>query len=414
MRIARNLMAVLTLMTTASIVGCMPVNKLELRQRSMVIVNAAAEQVILQKSSVELAGPDNTVKILHLRGTPYEMGFQHGAAMQKEIQEFYGKVIFRIKFLVKEDMMDEIYDLMDPYIPLEEKEEMRGLAHGAGVPLKVVHWIHSIPEVSEYGQKRNFRRAWKETSCSNIAAFGKATADGKLYSLRVLDWIRELGAQRYPVILVHVPDHGNASVTFTYAGFIGGVSGMNDKQMSFGEMGYGDPPGESLEGMPYIFLFRKLMRESNNLDDAIRIVQSVPRTCSYIYLFTDAKAVDPAKKAALLITDRGRVKVITENTDINDERDNDAYPGIPNIVYGGAKAKPLYDGLTGSHGKITPETLRELTKAISLGSNMQNVVFDPAALEAWVSNAGMDKSDQGKACNQKWGHYRFAEALKKR
>ena len=31
---------------------------------------------------------------------------------------------------------DEAYDLMAPYIPVEEKEEMRGLAHGAGIPLR--------------------------------------------------------------------------------------------------------------------------------------------------------------------------------------------------------------------------------------------------------------------------------------
>ncbi|MDO8504430.1 MAG: C45 family peptidase [Candidatus Liptonbacteria bacterium] len=393
--------------------GCgMPKNKLNLHQRSMSIGNVTDEQKILGNASLEKVDPESNLRIVHLKGTPYEMGFQHGSLLKKEIQEFYGSVIFKIKFMIKEDMLDETYDLIDPYIPIEEKEEMRGLAHGAGVPLRVVHWVHTIPEISEYGPKKRFRRVFKETSCSNIAAFADATADGKMYHLRVLDWIRNLGAQRFPIVLVHVPDRGNSSATFSYAGFIGAISGMNDKQMTFGEMGYGDPPDESLEGIPFIFLFRKLMRESNSLDDATRIIKEAKRTCSYIYLITDAKGADNSKKAVLFITDRGRVKVSTENTDINDERDNDSYPGIPRVVYGGAKAKPLYDGLSKHRGAITPEILMEMTKGISLGSNMQNVVFAPETLEAWVSNASLASGDKGKACNQKWFHVRLKDALK--
>lgn len=392
----------------------MPANNLNMHQRSMLVENSTIERNVMAKSSMEFAGPENNVRVLRLSGTPYEMGFQHGVLLKKEIDEFYRRVIWRVKFFVKEDMLDEVYDLMDPYIPIEEKEEMRGLAHGAGVPLRVVHWIHSIPEASEYGPKKRFRRAFKETSCSNIAAFGNATGGGRLYHLRVLDWIRQLATQGTPVILVHIPDHGNASVSFSYAGFIGCISGMNDKNMSFGEMGYGDPPNENLEGTPFIFLFRKLMRESNNLDDATRIIQTATRTCSYIYLITDAKAADNSKKAALYITDRDRVKLVTENTDLHDERDNDPYPAVNNVVYGGAKSKPLYDNLTKSHGKITPEVLMEMTKEISLKSNVQNVIFSPETLEAWISNAGSSSGDAGRACNQRWFYFNFGKVLKAR
>lgn len=406
---------VVLLLSAIMITSCgMPPNRLNLYQRSMIVPDVASEQSVLQKASIRPVNPEGKLPVVCMKGTPYEMGFQHGALLKKEINEFYGRVLFMVKLFVKEDMLDEVYDLMEPYIPIEEKEEMRGLAHGAGVPLRVVHWIHSIPEASEYGPKKRFGKHFKGTSCSNIAVFGKATADGKLYHLRVLDWIRQLATKGTPVILVHMPNEGNASVTFSYAGFIGCISGMNEKNMSFGEMGYGDPPNENIEGMPFIFLFRKLMRESNNLDDVARIIKNTTRTCSYIYVFTDAKATDPSKKAALFVTDRGRVKVFTENTDLKDERDSDAYPAFENVVYGGAKAKVLQDNLAKYHGKITPEVLMEMTKEVSLKSNVQNVIFAPETLEAWVSTAGSASGDKGKASNQKWFHFDFGAALKTR
>lgn len=360
-----------------------PKNRLPLYTRSVVIENQQIEAQILSKASlVESHDPAvNNIKVLYLKGSPYEMGFQHGRLIRKDVQANVNHIIRLVRHYASEDIIDEIYDLMDPYIPMEEKEEMRGLAHGADMPLRVIHWLHCVPEISEYGQKKRFIEGLAHTSCSNIVAMGKATADGQLYQLRVLDWIRELGAQKYPVIIVRRPDAGNASVTFSYAGFIGCISGMNDKGMAFGEMGYGDPPGESLEGIPFIFLFRKLMREAGTLDDAVKMITEARRTCSYAYMISDAKAEDNAKKALLFISDRDRILYFHENMKLVDERDGTAYPAIDNVVYGGAKEEALYDEITKYYGRISVDTLKEISKKVALKGNMQNVIFKPATLE---------------------------------
>jgi len=396
--------------------GCttMPRNRLPIFQRSVVIENPAGAQEILSRASMEtVTAPGATaVRVLYLSGTPYEMGFQHGVLLRDEIQAMYRKAIRRVKFLIAEDMLDEAYDLMAPYIPLEEKEEMRGLAHGADVPLRVVHWIHSIPEISEYGGKKKLSRGFSPTSCSNVAAFGKATADGELYHLRVLDWSRDLGIQRWPAILVHQPERGNASVTFSYAGFIGAVSGMNERRMTFGEMGYGNPPGESLEGIPFIFLFRKLMREASTIEEAHRLIAAGPRTNSYVYVLGDAKGERDKTSALLFIVDRGRLLTFAENTLLKDERKGgDTYLPVDDVVYGGAKGDLLYGEIMRNHGAIGPATFMEMTKPVSLKSNLQNVILRPATLEAWVSNATGEAGEPGKAANQPWLHFDFANAL---
>lgn len=411
----RAILSLTALLVAAAQWGCgIPENSLALYQRSLVVQDRTTQERILAKATMEEAAAQDAmpVRILHLRGTPYEMGFQHGSLLREDIQAMYAQIIRRVKFYVSEDMLDELYDVMAPYIPLEEKEEMRGLAHGADVTIRVVHWVHSIPELSEYGPKKRFRKGFKQTSCSNLVAFGKATSGGEVYQLRVLDWIRNFGVQQWPVVLVHHPDEGHGSVTFSYAGFIGTVSGMNDQRLVFGEMGYGDPPAETLEGIPFIFLFRKLMREADSLADVERTIRNVKRTNSYVYVVSDAKALEDQTNALLFITDRDRVLTYRENTHLIDERDGgDNYPPIDDVVYGGAKGDVLHDTILRYYGQIAPQTLMELTRPVSLKSNMQNVIFRPSTFEVWVSNASLEKGEAGKASNQPWLHLDFSSAL---
>ncbi len=395
--------------------GCVrvPQNSLSVYQRSMVVETRNTETAILEKARLEvLEGPwSRPVKVLHLRGTPYEMGFQHGKLLAEDIRTCVNHVIGQVRRFASEDAMDEAYDLMAHYIPLEEKEEMRGLAHGAGVPLRVIHWFHAIPEVSEYRYKKRFSWRYKQTSCSNLIAFGKATADGRPYQLRVLDWNRELGVQRWPVILVHAPDRGNASVTLSYAGFIGCVSGMNDQRMAFGEMGYGNPEGETLEGIPFVFLFRKMMREASTLSQATDILKAATRTCSYVFAISDAKARD-RDKALLFVVDRERVRIFGENAELVDERDGERFPAVEHVVYAGARPMVLHREIVRHYGKISPAVLMEIPKSVSLSGNMQNVVFAPGTLSIWVSNASNATRDEaGKASNQPYLHFSFRKAL---
>lgn len=387
----------------------LPENNLPLYQRSMIIETSRMEEAILTKASLTESNDPavNNIRILHLKGTPYEMGFQHGRMLKPQIQQCIKRVMGLATHYSSFEMMDEVYDLMAPYIPREEKEEMRGLAHGADLPLKLIHWFHTIPSVSEYKYKKRFFKKFKPTTCSNIVAFDQATQDGEMYQMRVLDWNRRMGVQKWPVILVHEPDVGNASATYSFAGFIGCVTGMNEQQMAFGEMGYGNPPGESLEGIPFVFLFRKLMREANTLDEAVNMIKNARRTCSYVYMISDAKQSEEEINALLFITDRGRVLTFKENMPLSDERDDDVFPALDDIVYAGAKSKELYRALKADYGTISPQVLMEMSKKVSLKGNIQNVIFKPSTLESWTSYATTtDKKDEkGKACNQKWFYF---------
>ena len=395
-----------------TLTGCfsLPENHMPVFQRSVVIDSEDALKTVLAKARVEKTNDPalNNLQVLYVKGTPYEMGFQHGRLLKDEVRACIYHVMRKIRFFATEEMLDEVYDLMAPYIPVEEKEEMRGLAHGAGIPLRLIHWFHAIPEATEYKGRSQFTKKFKGTSCSNVAAFGKATEDGELYQLRVLDWNKKLGIQKWPVIIVHQPETGYSSVSFSYAGFIGCVSGMNSKQIALGEMGYGSPPNETLEGTPFVFLFRKLLREASSLKVVKKTIEDAQRTCSYIFLASDGKVKED--RAILIVADRDAVQTFSENQLLTDYRNGETLPPMESIVYAGARKKELIKSLSDYYGSLSVVTLKEVARQASMKSNVQNVIFKPASLEAWVSNAAdTGKSTISKACNQKWFYFDFGQ-----
>jgi len=380
-----------------------PENKYHAYSRSVFIQDEATEQAILAKAKVHTIDDEavNNMRIVEMAGTPYEMGFQHGRLLKEDVRANLGRIYSRLHYFIDPVMLDEVYAMMEPYIPIEDKMEMLGLAHGADLPVRVVQRLHAVPELSEYKHKKRFgkKRAMLATSCSNVAAFGSATIDGEIYSMRILDWVRELGTQKYATLLVYQPDVGNNYVSFSYAGFTGCITGMNDQGITFGEMGYGNRPEETLEGIPFVFLFKKLMREADTLEEAIEITRNAPRTCSYAYLFADAKIND----ARLIISNRDEFFAFGPNETLKD--DESFFPAIPNVVYGGAKDEILHQELVKVQGAIDVEKLQALADPASLTSNMQIVIMRPKSLEAWVANAQdsslLDaRSEEGRACNQ--------------
>ncbi len=395
--------------------GCfsLPENHLSLYQRSVVIDNKEKLNHIVSKARVEKTNDAslNNLQVLYMKGTPYEMGFQHGRLLKEQVRACIYHVVRKIRYYATEEMLDEVFALMSPYIPVEEHEEMRGLAHGAEIPIRLVHWFHAIPEVTEYSRRKLFTKKYKGTSCSNVAAYGKATEDGALYQLRVLDWNRKLGVQNWPLVLVHQPDVGYASITFSYTGFIGCISGMNSQKIALGEMGYGNPPNETLEGTPFVYLFRKLLREATSLETIKKGVTEARRTCSYIFVASDGKA--GKNKAMLMVSNRDTVDFYGENQLLVDYRNGETLPPIENIVYAGARKKALTESLKLHYGNLSVEQLKVVAKKASLKSNIQNVIFKPETLETWVSNAAdTGKSVEGKACNQKWFYFNFGEKIK--
>jgi len=103
-----------------------------------------------------------------------------------------------------------------------------------------------------------------------------------------LDWTFEDGPFRdYATIVVYhpaTPEIGNTFANIGLMGFLGSLSGVNDKKMAISEIGVSYPDvlpeespswgTESREGNPFTFVLRDILQFTSSLDQAIDYMQN--------------------------------------------------------------------------------------------------------------------------------------------
>jgi predicted choloylglycine hydrolase len=225
--------------------------------------------------------------VLHLKGSPYEMGYQRGSLAKDKVQ----LMMTRFDALLdqaKEEMglpkfaanliLDITYQLCAPYIPERYKREMEGLADGSGADLQIIRRGQVISVITERG-------------CSSFALWGKATSDGKLYQGRNFDWILSAGLEDTAILALYEPDGRNRFASAGYAGQIGVLSGMNMEGLSIAQIG-AVTKDKSLRGIPLEFVLRRILEECSDLDQVTGLIKGAKHTVGYNYVIADGDARD--------------------------------------------------------------------------------------------------------------------------
>jgi isopenicillin-N N-acyltransferase-like protein len=361
---------------------------------------------------VEYVGDaDDRITVLYVSGTPYEMGYEQGRLLADQVRatiqdvqagadKFLPKQLRDSKLISQRDkdaiigeLLQRAWKMMARYAPKEDLEEMAGLAAGSGVPLDLIHQMHAIPDVGE-------------TSCSGMVAKGSATRDGHVYQLRILDYGANFNLQRRPMITVYRPttDNANQYVTIGWVGFVGAVSGVNEKGVALSEMGFGNPPGETLAGTPMPFLLKNVLRYANSADEAAAIIRAARRTNSYVYFLGDKRA-DPIG----MITSAQRCLSYHANESDTLAVDGQTLPQFRDVVYGGHYEDKQAKLVKEMEGKIDVSAIQELARQIAMKSNLQTVIYDLTGDKTWVAN----RKDKVRAADRPYVEFSLADAWNK-
>eukprot|EP00058_Branchiostoma_floridae_P015574 XP_002601062.1 hypothetical protein BRAFLDRAFT_75498 [Branchiostoma floridae] len=197
---------------------------------------------------------DETIQVVHLWGTPTEMGQAQGELMKERAK----------------NMIDRMWEYMESQV-------------------KVLR-IHMIGELTK-------------GSCSMFGAWGEALFPHgtmlpatELLQMRALDWITEGPLQDFPQVTVYHPDgegNGHAFANVGWTGWIGSITGMSEKKMAISEIGVSFPDdsfgAESRFGVPFTYLLRDILQFDNTLDDSINRIANSARTCDLIFGVGDGK-----------------------------------------------------------------------------------------------------------------------------
>lgn len=345
--------------------------------------------VVATEGQGRLETMDGT-RILFLKGTPEEMGRQHGTLMKRQIRSVVDRILYGIgvgsSFEKGRWFFGEIEEAqarlkIDPrYL-----REMDALALAAGLEKEEIRLANFFPELFH---------------CSGFALFGKATKDGSMYHGRILDYMKGVGLEQNAVVMVIQPDQGNAWVNLSYAGFVGSITAMNEKHIAIGEMG-GRGEGQ-WDGKPMAQLMREVMEKANTIDEAVEIMRRGPRTCEYYYVISDAKS----KRAVGIAATPNTFETIWAGQ---------AHPRLPHafpdtvLMSAGDRYETLAQRVKERYGKFDAAAARDLmTRPVCMGSNIQSVLFDPGTLDFWVANA----DSKNVASHTRYTKYNLAELLK--
>jgi isopenicillin-N N-acyltransferase-like protein len=320
---------------------------------------------------------DDGLFLLFVWGTPEEMGAAHGRLLKDSVQKHCDHLIAAMSQAMgeKPEMLDEVYMATRPHIPAHFIGEMEGLAKGAGIPLQTVIRCQMIGEASEW-------------HCSLFGAWGKATAgDGHTYQLRALDYNIRAEIQRFPTIIVYVPQQGHPFANIGWAGIVGSVTGISSVPLAISEIGDDyDKANDSFDGIPFPFLLRDILQFDEDLDAAIARVKNARRTSSLMYAIGDGRK----GRVNALQTSRTLCNVFTWD---NLEPNVQTHPRLEDVVYWGMSwnvpkyDQALHDQLKVHYGNINAVTVIENILPTVRTGNLQATVYDLTAMKIWTANA---------------------------
>ncbi len=156
--------------------------------------------------------------MLHVRGTPYELGYQHGAEKKTAIRA----LLRRIADLTDGDWSElpippEARQQPERFFTPAQLEELRGMADAVELPLGNLAALN-LAVLSD------FAGSAAQVALLSRSGAGTTVLHGFAGELSLPPALVEMLT---PLVLVREPDHGWACATVTFAGIIGSLVGLN-------------------------------------------------------------------------------------------------------------------------------------------------------------------------------------------
>ncbi len=311
---------------------------------SVTVVTPESKEVVGRSGPARLeryASSLGHLDIVHVYGSPEEMGRQYGELLGEGIRRILGRTLSLFGPDVPAEfarlVLAKAWERLLPYVPDVYLAEMHAIAEGAaaaGVSLEAseVALITAATNMDMYKVEERLAellgpeaapllaalaRNQTPPSCTMLAVWGSRTQDGKLFAHRNLDWKSQTGMHEERLVTVYHPDGGNTFVTMGYAGVIGALAGMNEHGITLSEVG-AFSASEELDGMPWTLTARRVLHEAKTLEEAVGIVTGAKHTLGYNYLIADG---DPERfgtdayrpRAAAIETNHTACEVFHEN-----------------------------------------------------------------------------------------------------
>lgn len=370
--------------------------------------------------------------VLRLKGTPYEMGRQHGHFLHEGIRggifDYYIHCLTRvveksqlrkvsgflqlIGRLFRRDLFARfVRDRLLRRVPAAMADEFRGISDGAGLDLDQTLRSAIVADVLLYLLGRMFRKqgtvapSGVAAACSSFVAWGGATVDGRLLHARNLEFWGVGKWDTHPTALFCEPEKGLRYVAITTAGVgTAGITSMNEAGLTVA-LNIVPCRDVALDGAPTVSFGNEIIRRAETIDDAVKVAAELPASCGFAITMAEARG----RRAAVLEVSASRRTLRTAASDTIVQTNHYVHPDMAPLgievnssvrlhtLGRYLRARQLLARDRGSIDEarmaeylgdhIDPFTGREraVGNTIAQVNNISSVVFSPERREAWIA-----------------------------
>ena len=159
------------------------------------------------------------IPILHLYGTPEEMGTQYGTILREPLQAL-SKYVHALVPSGRLNRMLAYAEEQEPSLPDAIRAELRAISEASGMPYIDLVAMNVLPRIM----------------CSGLAVSGEASQGGSLIMGRNAEYFAFGLADRGSMMVVYHSSEGLPVVAVSFIGLVGAFTGMNSEGVGFGNM----------------------------------------------------------------------------------------------------------------------------------------------------------------------------------
>lgn len=352
---------------------------------------------------------------MYVSGAPFERGVKEGKLSEEEIVAQEAAFTSEIRRMVPSEsylkFLKYIVGFMNRDLPDhvsgEYKDEIYGISHAA---TDTFNWIGSnYARILNYHAAHDIGHALQNmmlVGCTSFGAWGDRTESGSMLIGRNFDfWVGDKFAEN-KIVTFERPDKGHPFVSITWGGFIGVVSGMNDKGLTVTiNAARSDIPFGA--ATPVSLVAREVLQYASNIEQAVAIAKKRKMFVSESFLVgsaADKRAIIIEKTPKeLAIYDPGKDNIqctnhyqskLFESQELNrQQKDRSAsvyryqrlqellqqnYPLTPQKMADILRDRRGIDGVNIGDGN---------EKAINQLIAHHSIIFQPDSLRFWISSA---------------------------
>jgi len=306
--------------------------------------------------------PTRNIPVVHLYGSPEEMGAQYGALLAEPLCALDAYVNLLLPETMREQYMATAA-AKEPHLPDPLRRELKAMADASGAPYMTLVAINVIAKMR----------------CSALAVWGERAEDGTMLVGRNAEYFGLGLSDRGSLIVVYHPDDGEPLAAVSFLGMVGAHTGVNASGVCFGNLLVFNASARATrrDGMPIALHMRLAAHKAATAEDMaeslraashaipVNVMIADPRNALVLELAPNASRTRTSSDGALAVTNYFRTAEM-RNGDASCER----YDTLIEAV-----AEPM----------SVKAMERALHSARVKNLNLAAVVFEPEAMRMRVS-----------------------------